>query len=108
MVVRQLTAKDRIARTLKAINQRCRLMRHQPLREQHQRLCRMLKGHFGYFGIGGNYRRLAAVRLQVQRLWRKWLSRRSWTSRLSWEQFRRVLARFPLPPCRIVHRYVTP
>ena len=44
-LVRQLTAKDRVARTLKTINRVCRSMRTRPLRDQHQRLCRMLKGH---------------------------------------------------------------
>jgi RNA-directed DNA polymerase len=43
-MVRQLTAKDRVARTLKTINRVCRSMRTRPLRDQHQRLCRMLKG----------------------------------------------------------------
>jgi hypothetical protein len=52
-VVRQLTAKDRLARLLKAINQRCKRMRDWPLRVQHQRLCRVLKGHDAYFGING-------------------------------------------------------
>ncbi len=52
-VVRQLTAKDRLARSLKAVNQRCKRMRHWPIRDQHQRLCRMLKGRYAYFGITG-------------------------------------------------------
>ena len=43
-MVRQLTAKDRVARTLKAISEVCRSMRTRPLRDQHQRLTRMLKG----------------------------------------------------------------
>jgi group II intron reverse transcriptase/maturase len=107
-VVRQLTARDRLARALKAINQQCRLMRHRPLREQHQRLCRMLQGHFAYFSITSNFRRIAAVHFHARSLWRKWLSRRSWTSHMSWAKYERVLARFPLPPPRIVHRYVTP
>ena len=51
----QRTAKDRLARTLKAINQQCRVMRPWPIAAQHQRLCRMLEGHFAYFGITGNY-----------------------------------------------------
>src|ERR1700730_4463506 len=74
-MVRQLTAKDRVARTLKAIRRVCRSMRTRPLRDQHQRLCRMLKGHYAYFGISGNYERLATLPHQVARIWRKWLSR---------------------------------
>jgi RNA-directed DNA polymerase len=101
----QRTAKDRLARTLKAINEQCRLMRPWPLAEQHRRLCQMLKGHFAYFGISGNYQRLTAVVYQTRRLWRKWLSRRSWKSQVTWEQFLRLVERYPLPAPRIVHRY---
>ncbi len=101
----QRTAKDRVVRTLKAINQQCRFMRPWPIAEQHRRLCRMLEGHFAYFGITGNYQRLAAVVHQTRRLWRKWLSRRSWKSYVTWEQFLRLVARYPLPAARIVHRY---
>ena len=100
------TAKDRLARTLKAINEQCRRMRPWPLAEQQRRLGQMLKGHFAYFGISGNYQRLAAVVEQTRRLWRKWLSRRSWTSYVTWEQFLRLVERYPLPKPRIVHRYI--
>jgi len=106
-VVRQLTAKDRIARSLKTFNQQCRLMRHWPLDTQHDVLCQMLSGHYSYFGITGNIRRLGSLRFQVRRLWRTWLSRRSWKSFLSWERYERLLQRFPLPQPRIVHRYTT-
>ena len=101
----QRTAKDRLARTLKAINQQCRLMRCWSLADQQRRLSRMLEGHFAYFGITGNYRRLVAVVWQTRRIWRKWLSRRSWRSYVTWEQFLRLVAAYPLPAPRIVHRY---
>jgi group II intron reverse transcriptase/maturase len=104
-VARQFTAKERLARALKAFNRQCRLMRHWPMRQQHARLSRMLQGHYGYFGISGNFRRLRQLYLQVPWVWRKWLSRRSWTSHLTWARFRGVLAHFPLPRPRIVHGY---
>ena len=104
-VVRQTTAKDRFARTLKTFNQECRHMRHAPLREQHQRLCRKLRGHFAYFGISGNYSRLAMLRHHVARCWHKWLSRRSTKSQVNWAAFRRLLEVLPLPRPRIIHRY---
>src|SRR6202142_1435774 len=47
----QRTAKDRLARTLKAINDQCRFMRPWPLAEQHHLLFRILEGPFAYFGI---------------------------------------------------------
>jgi len=101
----QRTAKDRLARTLKTINEQSRRMRTWPLTEQHRRLCQMLKGHFAYFGISGNYKRLTDVLYWTRRLWRKWLSRRSWKSSITWEQFLRLVERYPLPTPRIVHRY---
>jgi RNA-directed DNA polymerase len=107
-VVRQFTAKERLARSLKAFNQRCRRMRHWPVEAQHQRLCRMLQGHYGYFGITGNFRRLIRVHREVQRLWRRWLSRRSSRSHVTWERFERVLQRLALPAPRITHRYTSP
>jgi len=36
-------------------------MMHWPLRAQHERLCRMLRGYFAYFGITGNSLRLVAL-----------------------------------------------
>ena len=106
-VVRQFTAKERLARSLKRFNQQCRGMMHWPLQAQHDRLCQMLKGHYAYFGITGNFRRLKRLHRMVTRVWRKWLSRRSWKSHLNWQRFARVLERLSLPVPRIVHRYAT-
>ena len=106
-VMRQFTAKERLARSLKKFNQQCRRMMHWPLNAQHDLLCRMLKGHYAYFGITGNFRRLKRLRRMVTRLWRKWLSRRSWKSTLTWQKFERVLDRFALQAPRIVHRYTS-
>jgi RNA-directed DNA polymerase len=108
VVVRQQTASDRFARTLAAINQQCRTMRHWPLQDQHRRLCQMLRGHFAYFGISGNSKRLGWLYHQTRRCWRKWLSRRSQKSYLSWERFGRMLEYLPLPPPKIVHPYARP
>ena len=93
----QLTAKDRMARAKKAINQQCRVMRHWSVRDQHQKLCRMLKGHFAYFGISGNSKRIGGLRFHAAHCWRKWLSRRSSKSRIPWSAFTEILKRFPLP-----------
>lgn len=105
--LQQRTAKDRFARTLKAIGEQCRRMRHWLLHEQHQRLCRMLRGHFAYFGIRGNSARLAAIIYPVQRSWYKWLVRRSRDRgrTFSWSSFNQVLVRLPLPKPRIISAY---
>ena len=104
-VVRQQTAKDRMARALGAIAEKCRRMRHQPLVDQHRQLSQKLKGHFAYFGITGNSLRLEQLYKETKRIWRKWLSRRSNKSRVNWKKFTRIEKQFPLPPPKIVHRY---
>jgi len=104
-VVRRQTAKARLARAISAIDQQCRAMRHWLLREQHQRLCRMLKGHYAYYGITGNFERLASLSEQARRNWRKWLSRSSNNSPVGWAAFERVLEHLPIPRPRIVRRY---
>jgi len=75
-VVRQLTAKSRYARAVAAVTDWCKRHRHKPMREQHAHLSAMMRGHFAYYGITGNGRRLSWYAHQVARAWKKWLSRR--------------------------------
>lgn len=107
-VVRQVTAKDRYRRALASVSDWCRRNLHRPFREQHAHLVRVVRGHYAYYGIGGNSRRIRWYHRQVTRIWLKWLRRRGRHSKLSWLRFRDMLARFPLPPARIVHPYVGP
>jgi hypothetical protein len=106
-VVKQKTAADRFRRALKRIAVWCRRYRHEPVREQWTALKRKLLGHFGYFGITGNFRALHNLRFRVIVVWRKWLSRRSQRARISWEAMPRLLARYPLPTPRIRPSTVT-
>ncbi len=100
-VVKQKTAADRLRRALKSIADWCRRYRHEPVRKQWAALKRKLLGHFGYFGITGNFRALHNLRHRVIAVWRKWLSRRSQRAQLSWEKMLRLLASYPLPHPRI-------
>ena len=104
-VVRQVTAKNRYARALAAVTVWCRLNRHQSIPDQHAHLTAMLRGHYAYYGITGNFRRLRWYADQVARIWQKWLSRRVRGGRLHWTRFTALLKRHPLPAARIVHRY---
>ncbi len=106
-VVRQTTAKSRFARALLAVKSWCRANRHRPILEQLARLSAKLVGHFAYYGITGNFRRLHQYRQQVTKTWRKWLERRTRGKRLTWDRFQAFLARHPLPRARIIHRYAT-
>jgi RNA-directed DNA polymerase len=102
-VVKRRTAKGRLTRALQRVAQWCRKIRHTPIVEQHQGLCRKLKGHYGYYGITGNLDALERFRREVERIWRHWLGTRSWHARRSWEWFSGLLRRHPLPPAKVVH-----
>jgi len=106
-VVRQTTAKSRFARALLALKDWCRKNRHRPPLEQHARLSVALVGHYAYYGITGNYRRLQQYRQQVTKTWHKWLERRTRGKRLTWDRFNAFLTRHALPRARIIHRYAT-
>ena len=102
-VVKQVTAKKRYARALAATMDWCRKNRHRPIPEQHAQLVAKMRGHYAYYGISGNFRRLSWYAHKVARIWQKWLSRRG--SRFPWDRFTDLLKRHPLPAARIVHRY---
>jgi RNA-directed DNA polymerase len=104
-VVRQTTAKSRFARSLAAVRNWCQTNRHLSVREQRVWLSAALNGHFAYFGITGNIRRIQEYRHQVVRTWHKWLERRTRGRKFLWDKFRAFLARHTLPAARIIHRY---
>jgi len=104
-VVRQRTAKSRLARAVLAVKDWCRTNRHRPLPEQHVKLSAMLLGHYAYYGITGNAWQLARFYQQVTLVWKKWLERRTRGHPIIWDAFNALLRRHPLPRPRIVHQY---
>jgi group II intron reverse transcriptase/maturase len=104
-VVRQVTAKSRLARALLAVKEWCRANRHQPILKQHDRLAMKMQGHYAYYGVTGNTRQLQRYFYRVTRLWRKWLERRTRSHCLTWARFKSFLIPHPLPLPRITHRY---
>ena len=102
-VIRRKTMRKRLTRGLKAMSLWCRENRHEPMLEQVMKLGRKLKGHFGYFGITGNFASLQRYRRGVIRIWRKWLARRGDPKGMSWERMDKLLDFFFLPEARVVH-----
>jgi hypothetical protein len=102
-VIRRKTMRKRFTRGLKAISQWCRKNRHERMTAQVEQLGRKLKGHFGYYGITGNFASLQRFRREVIEVWRKWLERRGDPKGMSWERMRKLLEFFYLPEARVVH-----
>jgi RNA-directed DNA polymerase len=107
-VIRQRTSKARYARALRAVHDWCKKHRHWTMPEQHARITRMMQGHFAYYGITGNERRLRWYAHRIECTWRMWLSKRTRGNQMRWDRFTQLLERYPLPRARIVHQYAVP
>jgi group II intron reverse transcriptase/maturase len=104
-VVKRRTAKDRFSRALRRIREWCRSHRHDPVAAQHQMIVRKLDGHYGYYGLNGNFDALTRLRYETVLAWRKWLSRRSQKGYINWASMFELLKRFPIPQPRLAARY---
>lgn len=102
-VVKRKTAKDRFRRALKRVAEWCREHLHDEVRAQQEALGRKLRGHFGYYGIIGNYEAIALFFFKVTEVWCKWLNRRSQRTSMTWPRMHRLMKRYPLPRPRITH-----
>ena len=96
----------RLRRFLSGIHEWCRKNRHQNIVEQYQTLKSKRRGHDQYYGVRGNYKMLEVAFEHTERVWKRWLSRRSAKHRLNWEQWMvGWQAICPLPKPRIVHEF---
>lgn len=100
------TMKQKLSIKLQAINEWCKQNRHNKMKDQHKTLNKKLRGHYNYYGINGNFNSIAGYFTNVERIWRKWLERRSRKRNLNWGKMKKILQRYPLLPPRIVHSYV--
>ena len=64
----------------------------------------VLLGHYRYYGVPGNSRKLHSFYFHLSRIWHKILLRRSQRHRLNWERMDRLINRW-LPRPRIYHSY---
>ena len=104
-IIKRQTQRQRQVRFMKGIWQWCKDHRHDPIKEQHERLSSKLRGYNQYYGVRSNYKALEAVYEHAQSTWRYWLSRRSQKSLITWKHFSAKLKKLlPLPIPRLVHR----
>jgi len=95
-LVRCKTSKDRLSRSITQTAEWCRRNRHTPISAQRAKLNSMLRGHYNYFGITGNYYSLNKFFRAVCRNWRKFLSSRCQRKTMSWNKFNKLTKVYPL------------
>ena len=91
------TEKSRLRRSLMSLQEKMRQMRHLTIGQQVDELNDALRGHYGYYGIAGNFRALQKVYRHVERYWCGRLRSRSWAARrLTWTDFNQLKEKIPL------------
>ncbi len=100
------TISKRMRRKLIDLNNKLRKLRNvMSFRLLYKHLCRILQGYYNYYGFAGNYATLNKFAYAMERMWFKWLNRRSQRKSFNWEEFQEVLKRHPLPKPRIRKTY---
>jgi len=80
--------------------------RHEKLSRLMQTLKSKLRGTWNYYGLIGNSPRMGQFHQETRRTVFKWLNRRSQRKSMTWPAFNRLLARFQVPPPRIVEKNI--
>jgi group II intron reverse transcriptase/maturase len=100
--IRRTSRKKRNAK-LAALSDEIGRRRHQRVVEQYAWLTSVLRGHYLYYGVPGNFPALRSFFYQVRRRWHAVLQRRSQRARWTDERRARHDATFALPQPRITH-----
>ena len=102
--VKVMTMRKRLSRALLRVAEWCRQNRHKKVKAQWEHLCRVLKGHYNYYGRIFNHRSLKQFNQGTKRLWKKCLGRRG-SGPMSWDEFVVLLAKYSLPEPHIVKNW---
>jgi len=90
------TEKTRLKRSMEKLRELMRTIRHYRLKEQAKAINQVLRGHYAYYGLGGNHDSLVRVYRFTERYWRKMLSSRCWKGKVTWEKFKIIKEHNPL------------
>ncbi len=104
--IRRQTIAERLRRKLAEVKQQLRRRRDWSIPEIGRWLGSVVRGHFQYYAVPGNFRFLKAFRHGVLSLWRTAIRLRSQRSRATWARLIRLARRW-LPTPRILHPYPT-
>ena len=104
-LVQLRTEKKRLNLTLIQLRLEMERIRHFSIKEQRQILNAKIRGHYCYFGVGGNVDGLLKVYRFCYKQWRKTLLTRSQKSNLTWNKYAKLIEHFPLVSPKLVLTY---
>lgn len=90
------TQSTRLSAAMNRVEIWCRNNRHQAIAWQARYLNAVLRGHYYYYGVTGNFPSVSAFYRHMVEVWRRYLSKRSQRATLNWEKFNKLLGAYPL------------
>jgi len=107
-ILKRKTSSKKLSGSLKRLNEWIKVSRHVQIKELIARLNQKLRGHYGYYGITFNSRKLRSYYEQTKRKLYKWLNRRGGKHQVwNWEKITKLTEEWiPLLKPKIYHSYV--
>lgn len=102
--LKRQTISKRMRGKLKALKIEMRKRWHFKIPDMGRWLNLVLRGHFNYYGVPGNFWKLQGFRRAVIMLWRRWIIRKSQRSKATYRRMDRLADRW-LPRARICQPY---
>jgi RNA-directed DNA polymerase len=94
--VARKTEKSRLRRAFTKVSELALQNRHWSLKDQAKAYNQFLRGHYAYYGLGGNQSALHKVHRHAERWWHRALNKRCWKGKVDWEKFQKIRTVFPL------------
>jgi group II intron reverse transcriptase/maturase len=95
-MVGRKTEKTRFKRGMQKVKALVQEIMHYPLKEQMKKINQFLRGHYAYYGLGGNLQALSKIYHHAEKSWRIALSKRSQKSFVSWAKFSQLKELYPI------------
>lgn len=106
--MKRVTARKKFKAKLRVFKEWLKKSRTLPTPELMKIAAAKLRGHIAYYGVTDNSEGIHRFAYEVRLLLFKWLNRRGKRGYMSWEKFRKLLARFPMPrPTIMVNLFVS-
>jgi len=99
--MKRKTVSKRFTAKLKGYKEWLKANRTLPTGEIMRKTAAKLQGHYGYYGVTDNSKRIQGFAYRVTQLLFKWLNRRGKRGCYTWEKFQKLLELHPLPKPRI-------
>jgi RNA-directed DNA polymerase len=105
-VLKRKTSSKKFRMSVKRLYEWLRINRHRGVKEVIKELNRKIRGHYAYYGITFNSRRIGAYYYLTKRLLHYWLNRRGGKPRWNWEKVSKLTEEWmPLIRPKIYHSY---